>query len=193
MSSPPTIPTVAASEEGPQPKTKCGCSGCIGYAKGQELITPCFSMACKKVVHVLCHKQGVLAKFNVEALIDPVTTKQLFVCSKTCYNKVNKDVVQTPNRLPWDKDGENGPADSVTSMSILLAWLLDEGNYRKFRGTDNNGTSKMQYGQVLSDRMKDASCRTPRTAEAVVKKIQEIETKFVRAHDWASNTFHRTW
>ena len=36
--------------------------------------------------------------------------------------------------------------------------------------------------------MKDAGCRVHRTVDAAVKKIQELEPKFVQAHDWANNT-----
>ena len=36
--------------------------------------------------------------------------------------------------------------------------------------------------------MKEAGCRYERSAEAVLKKIQDMEGKFIKAHDWANNT-----
>ena len=91
--------------------------------------------------------------------------------------------------MPWDKDGREGPQDPNSLLRILLDWLLKEGNYRKFRGgTESKGMRKIDYGKSLSLQMKDAGCRVPPSADAVVKKIQELETKFVQAHDWANNT-----
>ena len=73
------------------------------------------------------------------------------------------------------------------SQPILLDWLLREGNYHKFRGgMDAKGMRKIDYGKSLSLQMKDAGCCVHQSANSVVKKIQELETKFVQAHDWAN-------
>ena len=67
--------------------------------------------------------------------------------------------------------------------------MLKERNCRKFRGgTEAKGLRKIDYGKTLSLQMKDTGCCVPRSADAVVKKIQELETKFVQAHDWGNNT-----
>eukprot|EP00977_Amphora_coffeiformis_P012197 scaffold3011_cov105-Amphora_coffeaeformis.AAC.1 len=65
---------------------------------------------------------------------------------------------------------------------------MEEGNYSRFRGKDNWGTRKLAYGIQLSNKMKAAGCRVSRSPEAVVKQVQEIEKKFIKAHDWANNT-----
>ena len=39
-----------------------------------------------------------------------------------------------------------------------------------------------------SAKFREAGCRVDRSAEAVVKKIQDTEGKFITAHDWANNT-----
>ena len=36
--------------------------------------------------------------------------------------------------------------------------------------------------------MRDAGCRVAHSADTIIKKIQELETKFVQQHDWANNT-----
>ena len=58
----------------------------------------------------------------------------------------------------------------------------------QFRGHDNNGTRKQTYGQQIAEKIKGARCRIERSADAVVKKIQEIEGRFIKAHDWVNNT-----
>jgi hypothetical protein len=87
-----------------------------------------------------------------------------------------------------DKDGKNGTTDLNHSMQILMDWMMQEGNYIKYCGHANNGTSKLQYCQIISDRMKDAGCRINRSAEAVKKKIEELESQFANANDWANQT-----
>ena len=44
--------------------------------------------------------------------------------------------------MPWDRDGRLGESDPNTSMSILLEWWMIEGNYAKYRGTNNNGETQ---------------------------------------------------
>ena len=166
---------------------KCDALGCTGTL--EDALKPCQGFNCSKHAHGSCYRR-LLERYNVEPLVDPANGETIIVCSKTCYNKVKKSIVQQPsNRIPWDKDGKEGPNDTNNSLRILLDWLLQEGNYRKFRGgTESKGMRKIDYGKSLSLRMRDAGCRVPRSADAVVKKIQELETKFVQAHDWANNT-----
>ena len=44
----------------------------------------------------------------------------------------------------WERDGKNGPDDPNTSMSILIKWWMEEGNYSRFCGKNNNGVKKIQ-------------------------------------------------
>ena len=167
---------------------KCDAAGCLGNNQLAQW-SSCHANGCSKFVHKECHDR-MLERYRIEPITDPLTSKILFVCSKTCFNRVSKTFLQQPtSRIPWDKDGRQGPQDPNNSLRILLDWLLKEGNYRKFRGgTESKGMRKIDYGKSLSLQMKDAGCRVPRSADAVVKKIQELETKFVQAHDWANNT-----
>ena len=171
--------------DGTKSTKKCGAVGC---PIPSEVVLPCFAEGCDKVVHHECYHRAVVKRFSVEPLLDPVTHLDLVVCSKTCHNKVERAIIHQPTRLPWDKDGKNGPDDPLNSMNILMEWLTEEGNYSRFRGKDNRGTRKLAYGIQLSNKMKSAGCRVHRSPEAVVKQIQEIEKKFIKANDWANNT-----
>ena len=165
---------------------KCNAVGCIG--SNQLETSLCTANNCAKFVHKECH-DGLLNRHNITPLTDPLTFKPLFVCSKTCYNKVKKTILQQPNsRIPWDKDGQDGPDDPNHSLRILLDWIL-KSNYCTFcRGMEAKGLRKIDYGKSLSLQMKDAGCRVPRLADAVAKKIQDLGMKFVQANDWANNT-----
>ena len=37
--------------------------------------------------------------------------------------------VRPESRIPWNKDGKNGPDDPIHSESILIEWLCKPGNY----------------------------------------------------------------
>lgn len=163
---------------------KCGVAGCTAP---QDFIFNCFVSTCTKRVHSNCH-QRLLKRLNVSPLIDPISQERYFVCSKTCYNWVEKNFINTPTRIPWEKDGKEGPNDPNSSINILMNWLTTEGNYGKFRGHDNHGKRKLAFGLQIAKKIKDAGCRVARSGEAVVKKIQEIEGKFIKAHDWVNNT-----
>ena len=88
---------------------KCDAVGCIGSTDSETIL--CNANNCGKVVHKECHN-CLLNCHCVEPLIDPLTSNALFACSKTCYNRINKTIIQQPStQIPWDKDGRNGPDD----------------------------------------------------------------------------------
>ena len=148
----------------------------------------CIVEDCAKKVHVGCYESLVLSKHQVPHLVDPTNGQKVCVCSKTCYSKTKKAMIDQPSCVPWNRDGKSGPNDSTTSEKVLLDWLLTEGNYNRCRGKNNNGTSKVKYCQEISRRIEQAECRVKRSAEQVQQKISHLETKFTEAHDWASNT-----
>jgi hypothetical protein len=121
--------------------------------------------------------------------VDPHTKNVLWACSKTCHKKIAKALAGDCSLMRrWEEDGPGGPSDTVNSMSILLDWLLTEGNHSKWRGHQNNGTRKNGFGQQLSNLFKSKGIKVDRTAQAVVKKIQSIEGQFSAAHDWVNKT-----
>ena len=178
------------SPNGPEPSPttlKCSIKGCTNKSDSDPKL-PCAAEGCDKTIHSACYDR-LLAKFNCSELIDPVNNNKYYCCSKTCWNQIDKNICSAPTRLPWDKDGKHGPTDPNSSMAILLTWLYQEGNYSRFRGDNkNSGKRKLAHGLQVSNMIKDSGCRMERTAEAVVSKIREIETKFIKAHDWVNNT-----
>jgi hypothetical protein len=148
----------------------------------------CSAEDCGKKVHVSCYDR-LLCKHSIFKQVDPHTKKILFACSKTCHKKIGKVLAgECSLARRWEEDGPGGPNDPVNSMSILLEWLLTEGNHSKWRGHQNNGTRKNGHGQQLSDLFKKKGIKVERTAQAVVKKIQSIEGQFSTAHDWVNKT-----
>jgi hypothetical protein len=93
------------------------------------------------------------------------------------------------DRLLWTRDGKGGPDDTNTSMSILLKWLLSEGNYSKYRGGPaSNGKGKLYWAALISSDMKRAGVRKYRSPKAIKNKIILLEDSFKHAHDWAGQT-----
>eukprot|EP00978_Attheya_sp_CCMP212_P009532 scaffold22545_cov61-Attheya_sp.AAC.3 len=57
------------------------------------------------------------------------------------------DKIKVKRRPAWSNDCANGPDDPKNSERILLDWLVTEGNYVRFRGKGNSGTTKLQLSQ----------------------------------------------
>ena len=152
---------------------KCDAIGCIGSNQSETSL--CNANNCAKFMQKKCHDR-LLNCYHITPLTNPLTSKALFVCSKTYYNKVNKTILQQPNsRIPWDKDGQDGHDNPNHSLRILLDWILKEGTYREFcGGTEAKGLRKIDYGKSLSLQIKDAGCRVPKSADAVVRTCNKI-------------------
>ena len=91
--------------------------------------------------------------------------------------------------LLWTCDGKGGPDDPNTLMSILLKFLLAEGNYNKYRGGPSSlGKGKLHWASLLSTQMKEAGIRRYRSPKAIWNKISNLEETFREAHDWAGQT-----
>ena len=135
----------------------------------------------------------MLLKNRVEPLsVDGANgSQEKVVCSKTCYNKVEKSVKKllSPStyRSPWDADGKNGPDDPNTSNKVLFDWWMAEGNYSRFRGKSNNGKRKTQFADQLARMINATGVKVPRTSKQVLSKIQYTEDCWKKAYDF-SNT-----
>jgi len=78
-------------------------------------------------------------------------------------------------------------AGGPTSMSVLLDWITTKPNYARFnRGTRNNLTGETKYAISMEvvTAITNAGITAPRTQEAVIAKISQLETDYDEAHDW---------
>ena len=89
------------------------------------------------------------------------------------------------SRIPWNRDGKNGPQDPNHSEAILIDWITTPGNYDRYRGTGNNGLKKIQFAAMIAAKIKDAGVRKSRTPKDVQNKIEYVEKCFRCAHDWS--------
>lgn len=165
-----------------QQETKCSAPRCT---KPLEATTRCGKEGCtKKLRATRC--SAMLQKHELEQLVDPVNEETLHACGKTCCKHLEGTFARAPtSRAPWANDGRNGPSDPSHSLGLLLEWLFAEGNCSACRGSSKNGTPKMQFCAQLPKGIAGNGCRVVRTPEGVKKKIEEIERKFIDAHDWA--------
>jgi hypothetical protein len=89
-------------------------------------------------------------------------------------------------RGKWNADSKNGPDDGHMSMKILLDWMLEEGNYSRYCGKDNNGVRKQLFASLLAAKMKAEILSEGRTAKQVMEKIRQLEDSFREAHAFAN-------
>jgi len=84
----------------------------------------------------------------------------------------------------WDTD--NATADSPSSMAVLLDWLTESDNYRRYIGKTGN-VSKQTLIQELHNRMK-AHGLVHRTGADIRTKIIDLQASYAKAMDWRRNT-----
>ncbi|OWZ03585.1 hypothetical protein PHMEG_00024659, partial [Phytophthora megakarya] len=93
---------------------------------------------------------------------------------------------KTTRRTLW---GTNGPNDFVSSLSVLLDWLTEEGNDNKWRrGDKQNGDTKTSLAKAIAERIRDNGITHPRKAKDIVTKIGLLEQSFRIASDFLANT-----
>ena len=93
--------------------------------------------------------------------------------------------VYPPESLTWYNDGEKGPQDTNTSISMLFNWWTTHGNYSKYRGgTENNGKTKLAICGKVAAETDRGGVRVKRTAKMVSLKIQYLEKCMRSAIDW---------
>jgi hypothetical protein len=90
--------------------------------------------------------------------------------------------------LAWNRDGKNGIHDPNTSLKILLDWLLDDGNYNRYRGKDNSGMTKIRYCELIAQHIKAAGVRCERLSNQVRSKIDHLEATFCTTDNWVNCT-----
>ena len=162
-------------------RTKWECPG--------EIPKDCANTRCEKKIHDICYRHFVYNELEERTeLVSPHTKEHLVVCSRTCYNKVLRNFsTMATKRIPWNKDApDNNP--SQTSEKILIEWLTTEGNYNKYRGWRNHGTTKHTFAKEISALMVSAGVKSNRTPQSIMDKIAQLEKQFTVASDWLNKT-----
>ena len=74
-------------------------------------------------------------------------------------------------RIPWNRDGKNGPQDPNHSKVILIDWITTPRNYEKNCGTGNNGLKKIQFAAMIfsEDQKMLAFAKQPHTPKGRTK------------------------
>ena len=131
----------------------------------------------------MCYQKHVLTKHQLEPL-----SEGRIACTKKCYEKAMKMAVDGDDgrKGGWLNDGIHGPEDPNTSMKILLDWWMEEGNYSKYCGKNNDGVKKKQFCDILAQKMSKETLSS-RDSKSVKSKIEHLERAWRKAHDFATS------
>ena len=99
---------------------------------------------------------------------------------------------QKPMSTRWDK--ELNANLTQTSFDILLSWLGEDSNYRKYKGEDgfykgedgSGVTKSVLHGQIVTLLKREGIYS--KTPLDVANKINNLEKGFKEASDWIANT-----
>ena len=70
-------------------------------------------------------------------------------------------------------------------MDLVLVWWETPPNFAKFRGKDNDGMKKIEYGNMLATQMNTLTESTERTGKQVVQRIRDMHDQWNYAHEFA--------
>lgn len=165
------------------PDMRCTVRGCK-LRTGDRI--QCFAQNCKKICHHFCYEDIVLKSNNGENMISLPDGK--VACTKACHLNALKVLSGTTDsgRGKWTSDGLGGVNDPNTSMKILLDWMLEEGNYSRYKGKDNSGIKKNQFAAQLCETMISSTTSKNRKPLQVQAKINYLEETFRVAHKFCT-------
>lgn len=167
----------------PPPEVHCTKRSC----KSGGVAMKCSFPTCLEYRCVPCNTQ-FFGKKEWPLLYEEDSGDMVVVCTKKHYATVVKNLGSSSQRLPWNADGPKGYDDPVNSELLLVEWLCEEGNYAKYRGSDNGGKSKISFCQDIANMLKRRGMRSERSAKNVLDKITNIENRFRHAFDFAHQT-----
>jgi hypothetical protein len=153
---------------------------------------PCQFPTCQKAICQACFTAVVLTK-NQLAAFESKDGSTVVVCTKRHYNSCKKAITDLEKKMlkepsnRWDQDGPLGRDDPNHSESIVIGWLTEEGNYRRYRGSDNKGLRKTEFAEKIAIIINSSGMKIKRDAKMVVNKIASLEGAFHRAHDFAQH------
>ena len=154
-----------------------------------------------KEVHWECYRRHMLkvndpdeSKRKPHFLPDSCSEFKV-VCTRKCLEKAARDhhhLHQAEEgisaNIPWDRDGADGVKDPNNSEAILVEWLSDFENFKKWKGDDVSGKTKTVICGEIADLINSKNVRKKRTAEMVKAKINTMLSLHKKAADWAANT-----
>ncbi|KAE8205649.1 hypothetical protein CF327_g7631 [Tilletia walkeri] len=123
---------------------------------------------------------GAAAAAVTSAVVEPPTGDPATATAATTKTKKKR-----ADAVPQWKNDAAAPG-LPSSMTILLTWLQDEGNYDKWKGAE--GDSQAVLAADVSQRISEAKTKVERKAFAVVEKIKDLEKKFRQANDFRLQT-----
>lgn len=89
-------------------------------------------------------------------------------------------------RTKWNNDGPN---DSISSMSVLLDWLTTHGNYARWRGGENlTGETKAVLASQIATLMTKSGIISVRNPKDIINMIGRLEHSYREAIDFLRNT-----
>ena len=157
---------------------KCKVQRCSSTA---TLKFVCSMEDCDKAVHYHCYKHLILKKADGSFLPELEPTD--VACTKAHYNAIIKARGSSKGaRGNWLNDAKDG---GPSSMDLVLVWWETPPNFAKFRGKDNDGMKKSEYGNMLATQMNTLTESTGRTGKQVVQRIRDMHDAWNLAHEFA--------
>ncbi|KAJ3263640.1 hypothetical protein HDU77_010287 [Chytriomyces hyalinus] len=94
----------------------------------------------------------------------------------------------TRSRVAWDKDGV--PPANRSSISILLDWICNIENYKRWKGSGGTGGTGIKRETLCSEvvQLMRGAGILHRDNNKVGSKIRELEMQYKNAIDWLSGT-----
>ena len=172
-------------------RNRCNIGGCkVIDPSIERLDCSCGDSSCTRKAHVACYRDNFLkgSKPHFEQLNEgenPGKVACAVKCYKRCLSKFSLDMEQ--RNVLWYKDGPLGPDDPNNSESILIQWLIEPGNYAKYRAPPN-GQTKIGICEAISSKIRAAGILKDRPPASVKGKIENIEGLWRQTHDFAVHT-----
>jgi hypothetical protein len=177
--------------------TKSTCVSCFNGMLKQHKLEPLrdpingeIIMCCSKTHYQIALKQQKaqkpVATSETPTAAAPASrpTDLPVAVSKATKKKANTELTDN-NKLAWNRDGPKGPSDPINSESILMKWLLEEGNFNKYCEC-KGGMTKKKFAEQIVILIKEAGILSKRDDKQVRNKIEYLQKQFRATLDWST-------